>query len=355
MLAAGVDEGEPRARALSLLKRWGWNATAFQALERGFRHFFVGDDACVAYVDTGGAWVVAGAPVAPPDRLGAVSAAFVRAARAAGRRACFFAVESRFVEATGYSALLVGEQPAWEPRRWSETLAARRSLREQLRRARAKGVVVRTVSAAEMSERTNPMRRAVEALVERWLAARTMPKMAFLVDVQPFEFAEERRYFVASRGGAIVGFLGAVPIFARGGWLFEDLLRDPRAPNGTAELLFDAGMRAVQAEGSGFVTLGLAPLAGAVPPWLGRLRRWTSPLYDFEGLQSFKSKLAPSSWEPILLAYPEGASPSVALYDVLAAFAGGTFLGFGLRTLLRGPAQSAAAFWDVVRRSGSPG
>src|SRR5690606_35736563 len=125
---------------------------------------------------------------------------------------------------------------------------------------------------------------------------------------------------------------------ARRGWLFEDLLRDPEAPNGTTELLFDEAMRAAAAEGSRYVTLGLAPLAGAVPTWLGRLRRWTSALYDFDGLRAFKSKLAPSSWEPIHLAYPAGGSPNVALYDVLAAFAGGTFVGFGLRTLLRGPA-----------------
>jgi phosphatidylglycerol lysyltransferase len=162
--------------------------------------------------------------------------------------------------------------------------------------------------------------------------------MGFLVDVQLFDFAEERRYFVAEREGAVIGLLCAVPIFARGGWFFEDLLRDPRAPNGTTELLVDHAMRAARDEGSAYVTLGLAPLAGPVPTWLERVRGWTRALYDFDGVRAFKAKLSPDGWDAILLAYPEGASANVALYDALLAFARGSFLGFGVRTLLRGPA-----------------
>jgi len=43
--------------AVSVLKRFGWNATSFQVLEPGFQYWFDGEDACVAYVDTGRAWV----------------------------------------------------------------------------------------------------------------------------------------------------------------------------------------------------------------------------------------------------------------------------------------------------------
>ena len=62
-VSTAVDD--PRVRALALLKRHGYNATSFQTLERGFRYWFDGDEACVAYADTGSAWVVAGAPIAP--------------------------------------------------------------------------------------------------------------------------------------------------------------------------------------------------------------------------------------------------------------------------------------------------
>jgi phosphatidylglycerol lysyltransferase len=353
------DAADARARTLALLRKWGWNATGFQVLEPGFGYFFHADDACVAYLDTGRAWVVAGAPIAPPERLREVTQAFCGAAEDAGRRVCFFAVEARFVAATGFRSVVVGEQARWDPREWPAALAQRRSVREQLRRANAKGVRVRVAPAAEMKGSAGA-RAAVEDLVARWLGARTMAKMRFLVDVQPFEFAEERRYFVAEYEGAVVGFLAAVPIFARSGWLFEDLLRDPHAPNGTTELLIDQAMRTVAVEGSTFVTLGLAPLSGPVPSWLRRVRRFSSSLYDFDGLRAFRSKLAPHAWDPVLLAVRPGESAVVAVYDVLVAFAGGTLMGFGVRTLLRGPriAMRALALllvpWTVLLANADP-
>ncbi|HTM20179.1 MAG TPA: DUF2156 domain-containing protein [Kofleriaceae bacterium] len=334
----GGEPADQRERVLALLRQWGWNATGFQVLERGFAHFFDGDDACVSYVDTGTAWVVAGAPIAPAERLAAVVDRFVAAARSARRRVCFFAVEARFLDATGLPSIVIGEQATWNPQQWPDTLARRASLREQLRRARAKGVAVRALAAAEVADPAGATRRAIDALIARWQATRPMPQMSFLVDVQPFDFPEQRRYFVAEQDGRVVGFLCAVPVFARDGWLFEDFLRDPAAPNGTAELLIDAAMRAVGGEGSTYVTLGLAPLAGPVSPWLRRVRRLSSALYDFDGLHAFKSKLSPSAWDPVRLAYPPGRSANLAIVDSLRAFAGGTMVGFGLRTLLHGPA-----------------
>jgi phosphatidylglycerol lysyltransferase len=325
------------ARVLALLKRHGWNATSFQILEAGFRYWFDGDDACVAYVETRGAWVAAGAPVCAAERLGEVSARFVAAARAAGRRAAFFAAEPRLVDGTGLRAMQIGEQPVWDATRWAETAGATRRLRAQLNRAANKGVRVRAVGAGEL-EGDGPLGRAVTALIDRWQHAKPMAPMGFLVDVQPFDFAAARRYFVAEKGGALVGFLAAVPIYRRRGWLLEDFLRDPGAPNGTAELLIDTAMRALADEGSRYVTLGLAPLSGPVNGWLRLARRLSSPLYDFAGLRAFKAKLRPHSWEPIYLAHEPGSSSHVALVDALAAFAHGSFLRFGGATLLRGPA-----------------
>lgn len=196
-----------RERLLALLRRHGWNATSFQTLEAGFRYWFDGDGGCVAYVETGRAWVAAGAPVAAPERIGDVIRGFGAAARNAGKRWAFFAAESRLVEAAQLSAMQIGEQPTWDPRRWADSLSRSKSLREQLRRARAKGVDVRRLTAAELVHGT-PLRREIEALIDRWMHAKQMAPMGFLVDVQPFEFADERRYFVAERGGVVVGVAG---------------------------------------------------------------------------------------------------------------------------------------------------
>jgi hypothetical protein len=330
-VGAGDAGADGRARMLALVRRFGWNATSFQVLEPGFRYFFVGDDAAVAYVDTGGAWVAAGAPLAEDARMAAVTDAFVAAARAARRRACFFATEERFTALVPLRALLVGEQGVWNPEGWPAAVRENASLREQLRRARAKGVRVRVVDSGDEAA-------ALTDLVRRWENARELAPMGFLARVAPPTLEADQRLFVAEHDGALVGFVTAVPIHGRSGWLLQTLLRAPDAPNGTAETLIDRAMLGARDEGLTFATLGLAPLAGEVRAPLRLARSAGATLYNFEGLRAFKAKLSPTRWDPVFLSFPAGASPTRALVDVLSAFAHGGLLRFGLRTLLRGPA-----------------
>lgn len=310
-----------------------------------------GTGAVVAYVDTGGAWIAAGAPLAPATDLGPAAERFIAAARAAGRRASFFATESREALSGPCDALFLGEQPVFYPGAWDRTLAASRRLREQLRRVRAKGVSVRPVAPEELTSGA-AVRGHVESLAAEWLRSRRMEPMGFLVALEPFHAVEEHRYFAAERDGELVGFLSAVPIYARSGWLVEDVLRSGSAPNGTSEALLDALMRAVP--DSEIVTLGLAPLSGPVAGWQRAARLVTRPLYDFAGVRAFKERLRPARWEPVWLAYPRGELPALHLVDALRAFAGGSLVRFGLRSMIRhpgGPPWALAvplAPWSVI-------
>lgn len=325
-----------KRRVLELLRKYGHNTTSFQILEPGLEYWFDGDDACVAYADTGGAWVAAGGPVCTRERELEVMQRFTEAAGAAGKRARFFGIEDD-VAGDRFRTLHLGEQPMWDPRTWDDALRSKRSLREQLRRARAKGVRVRQVEPHEVADGApaHPTRVAIDAMIAQWQDARAMAPMGFVVHLDPYHLPEERRFFVAECNGAVVGILIAVPIYARDGWFFEDVLRDPAAPNGTVELMFDHAMRVVAAEGARHVTFGLAPLAGTEHRWMRRIRDRTRWLYDFEGLRAFKAKLLPTAWEPVYLAYPAHERGVRAVIDTLAAFARGSFVGFGWRTLIQ--------------------
>jgi lysylphosphatidylglycerol synthetase-like protein (DUF2156 family) len=158
--------------------------------------------------------------------------------------------------------------------------------------------------------------------------------MGFLTGLDPFTAHRERRYFVARTAERrVVGFATLSPVYARRGWLFEHLVRAPDAPNGTVELLVDAAMCELSQRGVSWATLGLAPLAGDVPFPLKLVRRWAQPLYNFDGLRSFKAKLGPVSWDPVYLAYPDPGASLSALCDSLSAFARGRPLGFATRSL----------------------
>jgi phosphatidylglycerol lysyltransferase len=308
------------------LQRWGWNATSFQTLSQEFSYWFT-KDGYVAYAECGGAWVCAGAPIADTERLSQVANAFVDAAAAQGKRASFFAVEQRFLNATGMSSFLLGEQPVYDPGTWTAHLRRAPSLREQLRRARAKGVHVTTgVPSGDSHELTR--------VHEAWLSRHPLPSMGFLTGLDPFSAQRPRRYFVArSNTESILGFATLSPVYARQGWLFEHLVRAPNAPNGTVELLIDCAMRILAEEGVSWATLGLAPLAGDVARPLRWVRRWAEPFYNFEGLRAFKAKLGPIRWDPVYLAYPRTNNGLTALCDGLTAFARGRPIGFATRSL----------------------
>jgi phosphatidylglycerol lysyltransferase len=328
-----VREDQRVERVLDLLKRYGHHEPSFQLLEPGLDYWFL-DEACVAYREVPGAWVTAGEPVCAKERLLSVTRAFVRAGSEQGRRVRFFHVSESFCHEAGLSGTHVGEQAAWDPREWDKTLAGSRNLREQLRRARAKGVAVRLVPGAEMAQPHSDVRQACDAVLARWLHARGMHEMQFMVHVHPFSFPEERRYFVAEQHGKLLAFAVAVPIYATQGWFLEDLIRDGEAANGTVELLIDGAMRQFAREGSGYATLGLAPLSGDVNPLLRFTRRHTRRLYNFPGLRAFKEKLCPREWTPVYLAFPRGELGLVAMADVLAAFAPAGLVRFALDSLV---------------------
>ncbi|HYW33490.1 MAG TPA: DUF2156 domain-containing protein [Gemmatimonas sp.] len=322
-----------------MVLQYGRTSTAFQAMSRGMSHWFDGDGederGLVAYVDTDGAWVAAGEPVAAAGDAIGVAERFVEVAKAAGRRSSFFATEGILASSPRFRRTLIGEQPVWDPAGWSAHIAAHRSLREQLRRARAKGVHVRRVSDTEAAD--PPFRDALLAIITRWFAARPMPRMGFLVDVAPLEHLSKRLLFVAERHGRPVALLSLAPVPERQGWLFEHLLREPSAPNGTSELLVDGAMRHLAGIDVHWASLGLAPLAGEVSGFL-RLARWMSrPLFNFRGLSAFKRKLRPDTWAPIYLVYPRETPGWLAMLDGLRAFAGGSLVRFAAGTALRGP------------------
>ena len=290
------------------LERFGTDAMSFLALEARMLHWIDdggpdATDACVAYVDTGTAWVGATGPMSDPADRSRAATRFVEAARARGRRACFFATES--LDADPFARLLIGEQPILRPAEWLAALPRHGRLREQLRRARAKGVRVRRVDASELAV-GSPLRLEIDALALLWLRARHMDPMAFLVSLELYARPAEHRYFVAERDGRVVEFLSAVPIYAENAWLVEDVVRASDAPNGTTETLIVALLEETRA--ARFVTLGLTPLSGDIAWPLRFARHASRPLFDFRGLRAFRARLHPQPVAACLARSPTRAA-----------------------------------------------
>ncbi|HEV2881332.1 MAG TPA: DUF2156 domain-containing protein [Pyrinomonadaceae bacterium] len=348
-------------RARELVLRYGWNATSYQIVNPGIRQWFssVGD-AVVGYVARRGVRIVAGAPVCHAARLADVAAEFESDAAGRGERVCYFCAEAR-LEAicrgnADYSMVLLGSQPVWNPKQWTAIVKAKSSLRAQLNRARNKGVTIQEWPAARAQNNVE-----LHQCLEEWLATRGLPPLHFLVEPETLARLADRRTFVAECGGEAVGFLIASPVPERQGWLVEQNVRGHGAPNGTTELLLDAAVRTLAAEGAEYLTLGLAPLsdkAGALavenPFWLRTLLGWVRAhgrrFYNFEGLEAFKTKFQPEKWEPVYAIANERTFSPLTLYAVAAAFSDGSPVMLLLRALVRAAGAELKWFFEKAKR-----
>lgn len=338
--ASSPRPGDQRSENFSTLEatrrlvlNYGWNSTSYQIINPGIKHWFnETNDAVVGFISRSRVRVVAGAPVCAINRLPGVAAEFERDAKQSGERVCYFCAEARlesvYKDSPEYSKIILGAQPVWNPRNWSGIVAKHKSLRAQLNRARNKGVTVSEWAA----EKANDNSALINCLRE-WLAAKGLPPLHFLVEPETLSRLFDRRVFVAERVGKVFGFVLLSPVAQRSGWLFEQFVHCPGAPNGTVELMIDRAMRVLAEENYEYATLGLSPLSARAriapfsnPLWLRVLLAWMRKhgqrFYNFDGLDAFKAKLQPENWEPVFAVSNEPRLSVRTLYAIASAFSG---------------------------------
>jgi phosphatidylglycerol lysyltransferase len=326
-------ESAPLERTREIVLAHGWNTTSYQILNPGIKRWFsAANDAVVGFKAACGVRVVAGAPVCADVRLLEVVDEFESDALRSNERVCYFAAESRlesvYKNSPDYAKFLLGAQAVWQPKNWADIVAKHKSLRAQINRARNKGVKVTEWT----TERSFQNPALIECLSE-WLAAKGLPPLHFLVEPDTLSRLFDRRVFVAERGDAVAGFVLLSPVSTRNGWLFEQFIHRPGAPNGAVELMIDTAMRVLAEDGCDYATLGLSPLSVRAnvepfdnPLWLrillGWLRKHAQRFYNFDGLDAFKAKLQPEIWEPVFAIYNKPRISVRMLYAIASVFSG---------------------------------
>jgi len=343
---------------LDLLRRHGAEAEAFRALSPDLRLWTArGFDAALAYVRAGRSVVGVGSPICAPDDRARAMSTLIEEARAHDLRVQLFAVEEDTLNVLNRSKapgmpehtwVSIGEQPAFDLSNWSLAGRKRANVRAQVHRAANHGVRIKEVPPHALARGT-VLRAAADALIAEWREHRPMSPMGFLVDLHPFLHAEERRYFIAEKEGELEGLLSCVPIHAKKGWFLEDLIRRPRAPNGTSEALVCAALSSFAAQGYDYATLGVAALSSSsetiraarqgVPSWLIPLFRFcyrhANALYSFRGIRAYREKFRPDRWEKVYLVVSPPPITARTLFDLLNAFIPGTRLHFVLDSAIR--------------------
>jgi phosphatidylglycerol lysyltransferase len=174
----------------------------------------------------------------------------------------FIAVGDPFTEAMRDrhpTLLVLGEDMVFDVQRYAPRGDGAKKVRSAVNQLARRGGRVREYRPAE--RRDECLERALTRVATDWLRAHSRFQMHFL-SLDMFRLAELKRYFYLEVDERPVAFLCCLPIFARRGYLFEDLVREPGAPRGSSETLVLEAIRTFRREGASMATFGLSPRLG---------------------------------------------------------------------------------------------
>lgn len=316
-------------RARAIVMHYGSNSMAYQILNPGMQWWFsASTDAVIGYRLAAGYVVVAGEPVCHPLQQVDVAREFATAM--APHTICYFGSEPAF--AHNLQAVLpcdvmwLGMQPWWQPAVWRQRVWAKQSLRALFSYARRRGVQVRAMPRREANQHPQ-----LQSCLHQWLNHKRLPPLHFVLESNTLAHLHDRQIFVAELHERIIAFVVLSPLPLRNGWVVEQFVRMPDAVKGTMELLLDSAVAALAQQQSAVVTLGLAPLSAhttTIHPSQRRhvnvamllVRYLGESLYHFAGLDTFKAKFQPQTWQPIYAVVPQQRISLRTLYAITAAF-----------------------------------
>ncbi len=326
-----MENNPPLQLARELVLTHGWNSTSYQLINPGIQRWFDSQkDSVVGFVTANRVCVVVGAPVCSKERLPEIVAEFEQDAANKGEKVCYVCAEARlesvFSDSKTHAKVLLGAQPVWNPNNWDEIVKTNKSVRAQINRAKNKKVTV-----TEWTSERAHNHPELERCLHEWLKNKGLPPLHFMVEPETLSLLQDRRVLVAEQAERVVGFIVLSPVATRKGWLFEQFIHCHKSPNGTVELMIDAAMRILAADGYEYATLGLSPLSKRAkitpfdnPFWLKALLAWARKhgqrFYNFDGLDAFKSKLQPDNWEAVFAISNEPRFSLRTLYAITSAF-----------------------------------
>ena len=280
----------------------------------------------VPYLEARGTAIVWGDPLCDePDLPHALDDA-LRVLRGDGLRVCLLVVGRTTAELAmrrGCSVLKIGEQPrfdlaSWQPPRGDPG----KHLRWCLNKADRAGVETRPYAPSDLSE--------AHSAIAAWEASLGRTPSTSWLRTAPFERIDEKRLFVATRGGRIEALMACTPIPARRGWFVEDMVHRPDAPVGASEAAVVATLRGLAESGAETAWLAVAPLRhvdeqlqrrAAMLFTAGRpVIAYFGRRYPFRDLSRYLAKFVPTAWEERYVAFhPRVPAPNVvrALMDTI--------------------------------------
>ncbi|GAA2754379.1 bifunctional lysylphosphatidylglycerol flippase/synthetase MprF [Amnibacterium kyonggiense] len=323
----GATSERDLARVRTLLQAGGRGSISWMATWPGNRYWFSADGRhAVAYREGSGVALTLGEPVGPDDGAMEAARAFAVHCDDIGLTPAFYSVRPEFAEGLGgpgaaWASVEVGEDTVIDPTSFSMKGKHWQDVRSSINRADRLGIRSVWTGWAEL-----PLgwRTQIESISEEWVADKRLPELGFtLGGVGELVDREVRLMLAVGPGDRIEGVTSWLPTWQDGelvGLTLDFMRRRPGSPNGVMEFVIAAVIGHAAQRALRFVSLSVAPLAGAssdaddrLERLLGSLGRLLEPAYGFRSLAAYKQKFRPEH-RPQVLAYADAvALPAISI------------------------------------------
>ncbi|MBO9445343.1 bifunctional lysylphosphatidylglycerol flippase/synthetase MprF, partial [Ruegeria sp. R14_0] len=299
----------------------------------GDKQFLIspGEDAFLAYADTGNAVISKGEPVGDETAGQQLIWQLREMADREGKLCAFYSVSTKYLPTfldLGLSILKIGEVARVPLKDFSLDGKSRKRFRQAKNRAEREGYVFEIIPKENLA----PVLPELRKISDDWLQHKAGAEKGFALGGFDDEYLSYFDHAVLRKeeGGQIMAFANLF----QGGHKSElslDLMRyEPDSPSFVMDALFAEMMSWGAEQGFHWFSLGAAPFSGIENRQLasfwnrvgGFVYEHGEQFYHFEGLRSFKQKFDPE-WSPNYLASPGGLAAPRILYEVNILISGG--------------------------------
>jgi len=243
------------------LKKYGRNSMSSLLLYDEIKYYFCNEvEAIIGYNDTPKLLIGIGEPICQEEDYGHAALEFIRFGKEIKKDCVFIMVTEQFTQMArdiGFLAIQIGEDFIYDVQSYAPRGNYAKKVRSAINQVRKRGVVVKEYSP--VIERDKSLEDEFQAIANRWIKSHRFKSKAYLIGLKFFDFYTIKRYFYVEFDNKIVAFLTCIPIYARNGYLFEDLIRDPSAPNGVSELMVLEAINKFKESGKSIATFGVSP------------------------------------------------------------------------------------------------
>jgi len=317
-LAAATSIIRAQERSAAMLALMGDKSFLFSRSGKSF----------LMYAKRGRSWVALFDPVGPNGEWSELVWRFVELADAHSGRAAFYQVRPDSLPVyldAGLRVVKVGEEACLPLAEFSLEGSHRYGLRQTIRRAQREALEFEILSPQRVCREQD----ALAHISDAWLGAHGGHERRFSVAAYEPGFIAAQSVAIARQHGRPVAFVSFMTTDPQTEATVGLMRQIPDAPPYAIEFTITQLALELRARNCQMLSLGMAPLAGLIrTPLSSRWHRMAGlvwelggPIYNFQGLRSFKNKFHPL-WEPRYLAASGTIGPFITLADVATLASG---------------------------------